>query len=214
MQRFHRGPDDDGVRRLLFGDLQVEPSGVGRQLRAVSIVSARGRRSDCWRTLPAARSAGPSHTSEIAGLCARWSTQHSTRGRTLTAALRVGYRAVLCSPRFLYLTETPGQLDDHAIAARLSYLLTGSTPDEQSDATGRRGPLARARGDSRSKSSGCSPAAAAAGSSKTLPPSGSTSIRSTSPSPTASSIPISTRSCSTRCSTRRTRIWKRCSATT
>ena len=47
------------------------------------------------------------------------------------AALRVGYRAMLCSPRFLYLTETPGQLDDHAIATRLSYLLTGSTPDEQ-----------------------------------------------------------------------------------
>ncbi len=30
-------------------------------------------------------------------------------GQDLAAALRVGYRAMLCSPRFLYLTESPGQ---------------------------------------------------------------------------------------------------------
>jgi hypothetical protein len=52
-------------------------------------------------------------------------------GQDFVAALRAGYRALLCSPRFLYLTELPGKLDDHAIAARLSYLLTGSTPDER-----------------------------------------------------------------------------------
>ena len=52
-------------------------------------------------------------------------------GQDLTAALRVGYRAVLCSPRFIYLTELPGKLDDYAIATRLSYLLTGSTPDQE-----------------------------------------------------------------------------------
>jgi hypothetical protein len=51
-------------------------------------------------------------------------------GQDLAGALRVGYRAVLCSPRFLYFTERPGQLDDHAIATRLSYFLTGRTPDE------------------------------------------------------------------------------------
>jgi hypothetical protein len=52
-------------------------------------------------------------------------------GGTLADALRVGYRAILCSPRFMYLTESPGKLDDHAVAARLSYMLTGSTPDER-----------------------------------------------------------------------------------
>ncbi|MCO8122843.1 DUF1592 domain-containing protein [Stieleria sp. TO1_6] len=40
------------------------------------------------------------------------------------------YRAVLCSPRFVYFTESPGRLDDDAVANRLSYLLTGRAPDQ------------------------------------------------------------------------------------
>ncbi len=47
------------------------------------------------------------------------------------AALRAGYRAILCSARFLYFHEQPGQLDDFAIAARLSYLLWNSVPDAE-----------------------------------------------------------------------------------
>jgi hypothetical protein len=34
------------------------------------------------------------------------------------------------SPKFLYLCERPGPLDAHAVAARLSYFLWSSTPDE------------------------------------------------------------------------------------
>ena len=80
--------------------------------------------------MPAGPFAGPSPSDEIAGYI---EMTHAAldEGQDLAAALRVGMRAVLCSPRFLYLTEKPGRLDDHAIAARLSYLLTGSMPDEQ-----------------------------------------------------------------------------------
>ncbi|BCX47462.1 cytochrome c [Haloferula helveola] len=46
-------------------------------------------------------------------------------------ALRAGYQAVLCSPRFLTFVETPGRLDDHALATRLSYFLWSSTPDAE-----------------------------------------------------------------------------------
>ncbi len=45
-------------------------------------------------------------------------------------ALHEGYRAILCSPRFLTFVEPVGKLDDHAIATRLSYLLWSSTPDQ------------------------------------------------------------------------------------
>ena len=38
--------------------------------------------------------------------------------------------AMLCSPRFLYLDESDGQLDDFAIASRLSYFLWNTMPDE------------------------------------------------------------------------------------
>ena len=46
-------------------------------------------------------------------------------------ALQAGYTAMLCSPRFLYLQEPEGELDDYAIAPRLSYFLWSSMPDDQ-----------------------------------------------------------------------------------
>jgi hypothetical protein len=52
-------------------------------------------------------------------------------GETFDSAIRVGLKAILCSPEFLFLRETPGKLDDYAIASRLSYFLWSSTPDDQ-----------------------------------------------------------------------------------
>jgi hypothetical protein len=46
-------------------------------------------------------------------------------------AMRVGYKAVLTSPEFLFLHETPGKLDDYALASRLSYFLWSSMPDAE-----------------------------------------------------------------------------------
>src|SRR5207248_7289024 len=46
-------------------------------------------------------------------------------------AMRVGYKAVLVSPHFLFLRERPGKLDDYALASRLSYFLWSSMPDEE-----------------------------------------------------------------------------------
>ncbi len=51
-------------------------------------------------------------------------------GQPFEAALRTGYKAVLSSPKFLYLREPAGSLDDHALASRLSYFLWSTTPDE------------------------------------------------------------------------------------
>ena len=48
---------------------------------------------------------------------------------TVQDALKAAYRAILCSPRFHTFIEKPGQLDDHALAARLSYTLWNSMPD-------------------------------------------------------------------------------------
>lgn len=51
-------------------------------------------------------------------------------------AMRVGLKAVLVSPDFLFLrerknTERPAALDDFALASRLSYFLWSSMPDEE-----------------------------------------------------------------------------------
>ena len=50
-------------------------------------------------------------------------------GEPVDQAVRTGIAALLCSPQFLYLQEKPGELDDYAIASRLSYFLTRTAPD-------------------------------------------------------------------------------------
>ncbi|MFT5130287.1 MAG: hypothetical protein ACI8W8_003916, partial [Rhodothermales bacterium] len=42
---------------------------------------------------------------------------------------RRAIEAILCSPRFLYLEEPEGALDDYAVASRLSYFLWNTMPD-------------------------------------------------------------------------------------
>ncbi len=51
-------------------------------------------------------------------------------GQPFEASLRAGYKGVLASPKFLYLREPAGPLDDHALASRLSYFLWSTMPDE------------------------------------------------------------------------------------
>jgi len=43
--------------------------------------------------------------------------------------VRTAIEGILCSPRFVYFKETAEQLDDHAIASRLSYFLWNTMPD-------------------------------------------------------------------------------------
>jgi hypothetical protein len=56
------------------------------------------------------------------------------KGLTFPEAMIVAYKAALCSPHFLFLTEPAAgsraaNLDDHAVASRLSYFLWSSAPD-------------------------------------------------------------------------------------
>ncbi|MBI5758066.1 MAG: DUF1592 domain-containing protein [Planctomycetales bacterium] len=57
------------------------------------------------------------------------------QGDSFEKAMRVGLRAVLVSPHFLFLREKAGSenrtLDDFALASRLSYFLWSSMPDEE-----------------------------------------------------------------------------------
>ncbi len=45
------------------------------------------------------------------------------------SSLRTAVTALFVSPNFLFLREESGELNDHALAARLSYFLNRSTPD-------------------------------------------------------------------------------------
>jgi hypothetical protein len=46
-------------------------------------------------------------------------------------AVRAALAAIMSSPRFLFLDEKPGKLDDYALACRLSYFLWSTMPDEE-----------------------------------------------------------------------------------
>ncbi len=62
-------------------------------------------------------------------------------GSSFTDAMIAGYTAVLCSPEFICLEEKPGHLDDHALAARLSFFLWNSTPDDELRSLAKQGQL-------------------------------------------------------------------------
>ncbi len=51
-------------------------------------------------------------------------------GATFEEALQTATVAIFSSPEFLFLKEPDGWLDDFAIASRLSYFLTRTTPDQ------------------------------------------------------------------------------------
>ncbi|MDA7903755.1 DUF1592 domain-containing protein [Mariniblastus sp.] len=61
--------------------------------------------------------------------------------QTFTEAMIATYSAVLASPEFLFHCGQPGELDDFALAERLSFFLGESMPDEQLRALARRGKL-------------------------------------------------------------------------
>jgi hypothetical protein len=63
--------------------------------------------------------------------------------RCFQDAMRIAYKAVLSSPDFLYFREAPGRLDGYALAARLSYFLWRSMPDDALLAEAKSGALAR-----------------------------------------------------------------------
>ena len=53
------------------------------------------------------------------------------QNQTFEQAMRVGLKAVLVSPDFLFLREKPGKLDAFALASRLSYFLWSTMPDDE-----------------------------------------------------------------------------------
>ena len=64
-------------------------------------------------------------------------------------AMLLGYRAALCSPHFLFLTEQTDakaknpRLDDDAVASRLSYFLWSTLPDAELSALAAKGDLTK-----------------------------------------------------------------------
>ncbi len=67
--------------------------------------------------------------------------QQHQQGLSFAGSMLAAYTAVLASPGFLFFDESPGRLDDYALAARLSYFLWNSEPDDPLRALAERGEL-------------------------------------------------------------------------
>jgi len=132
MRQIRRNGDDAQIRHLLFGDLPItSKNSKNRRSEEFQVVS-KSPKEDVTRlmtTFAARAFRRPVESKEIEPYTS-YVHQMLDDDASFLESLRAGYRALLCSPRFLYFQEQPGKLDQYAVATRLSYLLTGSFPDD------------------------------------------------------------------------------------
>jgi hypothetical protein len=128
--------------RLLFGDLPQQPVAGRPGRRAVMSEQPGDDAERILREFTRRAFRRPVTDADIKPFLARVQAQLE-RGASFEDAMRIGLRAVLVSPHFLYLRETPGRLDDFALASRLSYFLWSSMPDEELFALADKGVLSR-----------------------------------------------------------------------
>ena len=131
MTRIYKNGDDDRIRNLLFGNLKLA-SKKNDQNSAMTFDGtnpehAIAEQIHSFSQLAFRRTQDKDSIQPYIDLA----LQSFESDRDLVHALRTGYRAILCSPRFLYFHEQAGRLDDFAIASRLSYFLWNRMPDNE-----------------------------------------------------------------------------------
>jgi hypothetical protein len=128
--------------KRLFGDLPLRPGSPGAK---VLTVGSEQPRVDAERLLKAfmRRAYRRPVTQEDLEPIVKLVTDQFDDKQSFEEAMRVGYKAVLCSPDFLFFSETQGVTDDFALAARLSYFLWNTLPDAELSKLAEQGQLSR-----------------------------------------------------------------------
>ncbi len=145
MERIHPLSDNHGVRKRLFDDMTLRydkntkrsvPSIRG--MNDAEVFEALAQQINRFSELAFRRPTSEEQIQPYVEFAETQWRESLALGEkpeeAYVAALRSGYRAVLCSPRFLYLCEfadDAGNLDQWSVASRLSYFLCGSMPDEE-----------------------------------------------------------------------------------
>lgn len=122
-----------GIPKSLHPTLTLVPDDP--QLRAEELLSSFAEQA--FR-----RPVGQHELAPIVALTQRWLDE----GRSFEAAMRVGYKAILTSPGFLYhqgtLSNGSHTLDQYALAERLAFFLWNGLPDQVLRSAAERGQLA------------------------------------------------------------------------
>lgn len=118
--------------QLLYGDLPrqpVNPKVATKDLRVVSTQPEADARRLLAAFLPKVFRRPVTEAEVIEHL--ELVREQKQKGRHFDEALRSAYKMALCSPKFIFLQEKVGPLDDHALASRLSYALWSTAPDDE-----------------------------------------------------------------------------------
>lgn len=127
----------------LFGDLPLHPAPAGgpglltvvsNQPRADAARLLRGFMRRAFRRPIADKEEQPFVDLVLQQLEAK---------RTFEEAMGAGYQAILCAPDLLFCQDKRGEKDDFALAARLSYFLWNTMPDEELSNLAERGTLSQ-----------------------------------------------------------------------
>ncbi len=118
--------------RRIFGDREQKPSPVFNNSKRVEVVS-KNPEADAETILRdfARRAFRRNVTDDDLKPFLKLVQAKLTAKHSFEKAVRVGLTAIMVSPEFLFLREKPGKLDDFALAARLSYFLWSTMPDEE-----------------------------------------------------------------------------------
>jgi hypothetical protein len=128
--------------RSIFGNLPLRPVSPGAQILTAA---SEQPRVDAKRLLAAfmrrayRRPVTPQDVEPIAKLV----FEQLDAKQSFEEAMRVGCKAILCSPDFLFFPEQRGATDEFALAARLSYFLWNTQPDDELSKLAERGELSR-----------------------------------------------------------------------
>ncbi len=128
--------------RHLFGELPLKPDSPGGK---VLTVASEKPRVDAERLLRAfmRRAYRRPVTPQDVEPAAKLVFDQLDAKQSFEEAMRVGYKAILCAPDFLFFPEKRGAADDVALAARLSYFLWNSQPDDELSKLAEQGKLSR-----------------------------------------------------------------------
>ena len=158
LTRVYPGGDVSTVRKRLFGGLSVKwDAKAKRSFPVLDDVNDTEAEKLLLRQLMQfgqyafRRPTRPEDVQPFADFAIETFQRHRTdpalklpRGQAYYEAIRSGFRALLCSPRFLYLAEPvsqSGELDQWAVASRLSYFLCNTMPDKTLLVAAKRGLL-------------------------------------------------------------------------
>ncbi|MDB4474623.1 DUF1592 domain-containing protein [Opitutaceae bacterium] len=123
MERIYPGLDPADLQKHLFGDLKINDGELQSERPQQDLADLLLRFAN--------RAFRRSVTASELEPYVDFANTEMAASDSLLAGVRAGYRAILCSHRFIYFAEEPGRLDDYAIASRLSYFLWSTSPDPE-----------------------------------------------------------------------------------